>query len=274
MATNEEETLSEQDLSHLTADPSLWMDYKRSDDKQARDELIKKHLKLVKYVAGQLAVGMPPEVQPEDLETYGIFGLVDALKRFDMTRGIKFETYAVTRVRGSILDGVRKMDWVPASVRRKTRKIEEAYQALREKLGRQATDQEMAEYLDVSLGRFKGDVEQMSRSSLVYLDEVRSDEDGGGVTSLLSFIPDDNATDPFEAVSWKRQKELLAEAIKDLKERERLILTLYYYEGLTLAEIGEVLDLSASRISQIHSKTVLKLRGMLGANENLFEENS
>ncbi len=262
---------SPEDLSHLGEDAPLWIAYRRHDDEKAREELITKHVELVKYVAGQLAMGMPAEVQQEDLETYGIFGLMDAMERFDIHRGIKFETYAVTRVRGSILDGVRNMDWVPASVRRKTRQIEEAYQYLREELGRQATDQEMAEYLDMTVQRFRADVEQVSRSSLVYLDEVRRDEDSSGVTSLLSFVPDENAADPFDSLAWKTQKERIAHAIEELSERERLIVTLYYYEGLTLAEIGEVLDLSASRISQIHSKIVLKLRGMLSEDRSLFQ---
>lgn len=258
------------DLEHLQGHRDLWIAYKYRDSEQAREQLIEQYVDLVKYVAGQLAVGMPEGIQPSELETYGVFGLIDALERFDIERGIKFETYAVTRIRGSILDGVRKMDWVPASVRRKKRRIEKAYRKLREELGRPATDEEVAEQLGITLKRFRADVEQISRSSLVYLDESPTD-DVTGAGSLLNFIPDDNAANPFDEVSWKMQKQRLAEAIEQLSEREQLVLTLYYYEGLTLSEIGEVLDLSASRISQIHSKAVMRLRGMLSREKQLFE---
>ncbi len=248
----------------------LWRRYKTEKDGQARDELIVAYSSLVKYAAGQMAMGMPAEVQPSDLETYGIFGLIDAMDRYDPDRGIRFETYAVTRIKGAILDGVRKMDWVPASVRRKARMIDEAYRDLYAENGRQPSDDEVATKLGVSVERFHEDLNQTSRSALIYLDDMRHMEDHEGFNDPLSMIPDDRAVDPSDAATWEEQRERIAQAIRQLNENERLVITLYYYQGLTLSEIARVLELSPSRISQIHSKAVMRMRGRLAGEKALF----
>jgi len=264
--------MTDDKLEHLGDAADLWKKYKIDGDAEAREELILHYLHLVKNAAGQMAISMPSEVQASDLESYGIFGLIDALDKFDINRGFKFETYAITRIRGAILDGVRNMDWVPASVRKKYKDIEDAYQTLRIRLNRQATDQEVAEYLGLSLEKFYDHLHQISQSSLLYLDENRTEEDEMGIDTLLSSVPDNEASDPFEETSWQVQRDRLAEAIDELTEQERLVITLYYYEGLTLSEIGEVIELSPSRISQIHSKAIMRLRGKLKTEKHLFEK--
>ncbi len=247
-----------------------WVKFKRDGDKAARDELIVAYSSMVRYTAGQMAMGMPAEVQPGDLETYGIFGLIDAMDRFDPDRGIKFETYAVTRIKGAILDGVRKMDWVPASVRRKIRHIEEAYRKLYTSTGRHPGDEEVADELGIPVEKFHEDLSQSSRSAMVYLDDTRHMEDSEGAVSPWSTVPDESAVDPFEATEWTLKRERLADAIRALNENERLVITLHYYQGLTLSEIARVVDLTPSRISQIHSKAVLKMRGQLSSERTMF----
>lgn len=261
--------MKREDYDHLGDRAELWKAYKERADQEARESLILDYIELVKYVAGQMAMGMPAEIQPSDLETYGIFGLMDALDKFDVSRRIKFETYAVMRIRGAILDGVRNMDWVPASVRRRSRQIRDAHQALRADLGRQPTDEEVAEHLGVSPEKLRKDSAQLARTTMVYLDEARTTEDVSNVDTLLSSIPDESATDPFEETSWRVQRERLAEVMAELNEQQRLVITLYYYEGLTLSEIAEVMELSPSRISQVHSRAVSRLRGMLSAEREL-----
>lgn len=248
----------------------LWRDYKENRDQKAREELIVHYTSLVKYAAGQMAMGMPREVRPEDLETYGVFGLIDAMDRFDPQRRIKFETYAISRIKGAILDGIRKMDWVPASVRRKVRAIEDAYRDFYVEYGRNASDEELAGELGITVERLREDLSQMSRSALIYLDHSPPADNDDRENSLLATIPDRDVRDPFETAQWNSQKRRLGEAIEDLKEKERLVITLYYYEGLTLTEIAGVLDLSPSRISQIHSKAVMRLRGRLAGDRDLF----
>ncbi len=257
-------------FDHLGDEARAWYRYKMQGEQAARNELISKYAELVKYVAGQMAMGMPAMVQPADLETYGIFGLIDAMDRFDPKREIKFSTYAVTRIRGAILDGVRKMDWVPASLRRRAREITEAYRRLYKRNGRQATDEEMADYLGMSVEKFRDELAQVHATALMHLDDIIIDEEGGTAGRLVDQLPDDDAVDPFESAAWRDQKKMLAEAIRELSAQEQDVLTLYYYEGLTLTEIGHVLELSPSRISQIHSKAVLRLRGKLKVDSFLF----
>lgn len=248
----------------------LWRKYKQDRDREARNELIVNYAPLVKYVAGQMAMGMPKEVKSEDLETYGIFGLIDAMDRFNPLRGVKFETYATSRIRGAILDGVRKMDWAPASIRRKARIIEEGYRDFYLKYGRTASDEELAERLGITPSQLRDDLTEVSRSCLIYLDHIPPANDGERENSLLATIPDHDAQDPFETTQWNFQKKRLTEAIESLNEKERIVITLYYYQGLTLTEIAGVLDLTPSRISQIHSKAVMRLRGRLSGDRNLF----
>ncbi len=263
--------MSEAELEHLGERADLWRAYKCSGDQTAREELILEFVELVRYVAGQMAMGMPAEVQPSDLETYGIFGLIDALDKFDISRGIKFETYATTRIRGAILDGVRSMDWVPSSVRRKGREMEDAHQELRARLGRSPTDEEVAQHLGISVGRYREDMAHVAQGTMMYLDEPFSTDEVTGADTLINFVPDEGATDPFEATEWSARRDRLAEAIRELSEQEQLVVTLYYYEGLTLSEIADVMQLSPSRISQVHSRAVMRLRGKLSSTAHMFQ---
>lgn len=241
----------------------LWLAYKEQGDPKAREQLILRYLPLVKYVAGRVAIGLPPHVDADDLYSYGIFGLLNAVERFDHTRGIKFETYAITRIKGAILDGLRAMDWVPSSLRQRARELEEAYWRLESRLGRPATDEEVAAALNLSLEDFHRLLVEVSRSQLVSLDELWGGEGEEGDFSLKDLLGDENAEDPFSTAAFAEVKQTLAEAIAFLPEKERLVITLYYYEGLTAKEVSQVLGLSVSRVSQLHTRALLRLRGRL-----------
>lgn len=232
-------------------------------DAATREELVVQYLPLVKHVAARLAMGLPAHIEMDDLYSYGVFGLLDALSKFDPSRGVKFETYAFTRVKGAILDGLRAMDWVPASMRQRARQVEEAYGRLEARLGRSAADEEIAEELGVSTGELGRVLADIERASLLSLDELWGD-DAGEEYALRDLVRDENAADPTQSAEWRNREEILAGAVDRLPERERMVLTLFYYDGLTPKEIGAVLGVSVSRISQLHSRAVLRLRGHMG----------
>ena len=242
----------------------LWRRYKESGDAQARERLVLAYSPLVKYVAGRMSSGLPAHVEESDLISYGLLGLISAIERFDPGRQIKFETFAITRIKGSIIDELRSLDWVPRSVRAKAREIERANAKLEHELHRAPTDQEMAEALDVSVEEFQAALTRISNSSVVALDELWTVSDASGdQVSLLDTIQDPNAVDPAHELDASEMKDRLAEAIARLPEREKLVVALYYYENLTLREIGEVLGVTESRVSQLHTKAVLRLKGRL-----------
>ncbi|MEI6230779.1 MAG: RNA polymerase sigma factor WhiG, partial [Actinomycetes bacterium] len=221
---------------------------------------------LVKYVAGRVGVGLPPNVEQGDLVSYGIFGLIDAIEKFDLDRAIKFETYAINRIRGAIIDELRSIDWIPRSVRSKARNVERAYQALEAKLQRTPTEPEVAEEMGVTLDELHAIFNQVSFVNVVALDELmNSSADRGDKGTLGDTLEDKNAPDPMGAFESEETKVILAQAIQGLPEREKIVVTLYYYEGLTLAEIGQVLGVTESRICQMHTKAVLQLRARLAA---------
>lgn len=250
-------------LARLEA-ADLWVAYKEQGDQAAREQLILRYLHLVKYVTGRLAIGLPSHVDTDDLYSYGIFGLINAIERFDHRRGIKFETYAITRIRGSILDGLRAMDWVPSSLRQRARELEEAYSRVGHRLGRAATDEEVAAEIGVPVEELQRLIQDISRSQLVSLEEMwLSSDREEGEFALKEVLKDAKADDPFAAAVVTETKEMLADAIENLPEKERLVITLYYYEGLTAKEISQIMNLSVSRISQLHSKAILRLRGRL-----------
>lgn len=241
-----------------------WAEFKQSASSESRDRLILHYSPLVKYVAGRVAVGLPANIDQADLISYGVFGLIDAIQKFDQARGIKFETYAISRIRGSIIDELRAIDWVPRSVRHKAREIEKAYTSLENKLKRPPDDPEIAEEMGISLDELNQTYSQLSNVSLVALDELMSVEgDRGDKLSLVETLEDTKMTGPVEAVETEEMKEILAGAINRLPEREKIVVTLYYYEGLTLAQIGQVLGVTESRICQMHTKAVLALRGRI-----------
>ncbi|MFO8060986.1 MAG: FliA/WhiG family RNA polymerase sigma factor [Bacillota bacterium] len=262
--------MTESIYDHLGDAAQYWKAYKETGDWEARENLILEYVGLVKHVSGQMAMGMPAEIQPSDLETYGIFGLIDALDKFDVTKRIKFETYAVMRIRGAILDGVRKMDWVPASLRRRWREIRDARDTLRKSLRRQPTEGEVALYLDNDPEKLRNDSIQIAKMKMVYLDEAYASEDMANVDALLNSIPDERTPDPFEHASWQAQRDRIAQAIGKLNEQEQTVITLYYYEGLTLGEIAETMGLSPSRISQVHTTAVRRMRQELNAEKEFL----
>ncbi len=246
---------------------TLWTRHKVDASRDVRDQLILHYSPLVKYVAGRVAVGLPQNVDQADLVSYGIFGLIDAIEKFDVGRGYKFETYAIARIKGAILDELRSIDWVPRSIRAKARSLEKAYAKLEGELHRTPTDAELALELDCTEEQLQTTLGQISFVGLLALDEMLSvGGDRGDSLSLGDTIPD--AKDgPVAAFEVEEMRQILADAINRMPEREKIVLTLYYYEGLTLAEIGEVLGVTESRVCQIHTKAVLQLRSRVLASE-------
>lgn len=248
---------------------ALWKRYKRSGTRDVRDQLLLQYSPLVKYVAGRVAAGLPRSVDRADLASSGMFGLVDAIEKFDPGRGFRFETYAITRIRGAIMDELRAMDWVPRSVRSKSRRIEDALAGLEAELHRAPTDAELAERLAVTVPQLQHMLSQISMTGVAALDDLLSvaGDAADGVT-LGDTIADD-AEDPSDVFESIEMRERLRVAILGLPERERTVLGLYYYEGLTLAQIGEVIGVTESRVCQIHTKSMLQLRTRLGDHERL-----
>jgi RNA polymerase sigma factor for flagellar operon FliA len=244
----------------------LWSEFKGTGAREARDRLIVHYSPLVKYVAGRVSAGLPHSIEQADLVSYGIFGLIDAIEKFDTSRNIKFETYAITRIKGSIIDELRSIDWVPRSVRAKARSVERAYAKLEAELLRTPSDTEVAQELGISEDELQQIFNQISFVGLIALDEVLSSGSGerGETTTLVDTIPD-KGDGPVAAFEVEEMKQLLATAINRLGDREKIVLTLYYYESLTLAQIGEVLGVTESRVCQIHTKAVLQLRSRLSA---------
>lgn len=264
-----EEELEEVDV----ADPAaaneamiaeLWRTFKQTGDPALREKLILHYSPLVKYVAGRVGVGLPPNIEQADLVSYGIFGLIDAIEKFDIERAIKFETYAISRVRGAIIDELRAIDWIPRSVRHKAREVERAYAELEGQLHRTPTEAEVAQHMGIAVGDLHQIFSQVSYVNVVALDELLSvGGEKGDKLTLVDTLEDKHAEDPVLAFEGEETKFLLARAINQLPEREKIVVTLYYYEGLTLAEIGQVLGVTESRICQMHTKAVLQLRGKI-----------
>jgi RNA polymerase sigma factor FliA len=246
----------------------LWRRYKQDGDDTARERLVVAYAPLVKFIAGRMASGLPSHVEESDLISYGLLGLIGAIERYDPGRQIKFETFAVARVKGAIIDELRSLDWVPRSVRARARDVERAHAALEMKLQRAPTDEEMAEKLNMSLEEFNNALLEIANSSVLALDDLwtfADPEGGGGQLSVLDTIQDPNAIDPEAEAHTSELKDRLADSIESLPDRERLVIALYYYENLTLREIGEVLGVTESRVSQLHTKAVLGLRSRFQA---------
>jgi RNA polymerase sigma factor for flagellar operon FliA len=241
----------------------LWRRYKEDDDAQAREQLIEEYIPLVKYVAGRLAMNLPSSVDVGDLESFGFFGLLDALEKYDADRNTKFETYATTRVRGAIIDGLRSLDWVPRSTRSKARLVESQIYELTNNLGRTPTNEEVAAALGLDLDEYYGLLSELKGANLFSLDEAAAaTEQPGDNLRILDLVVDQGLL-PDQQVVERESVEELAAAIDQLSEREQLVLALYYHEDLTLREIGHVLNVSESRVSQIHTKAIMTLRNRL-----------
>ena len=244
---------------------AVWTRFKAQENQQDRDELIVYYAPLVKYVASRIAAGLPQTVDQSDLISYGMFGLIDAITKFDPERGFKFETYAVSRIKGAILDELRSIDWVPRSVRSKAKAVERAMAKLEAKLHRPPTDSEIAEELDLTSDQLSGVYKQIGSLGMVALDEMLS---AGGTESLtFGDTLADRRDGPGMTYERSEVRQLLARAINTMSEREKIVLTLYYYENMTLAEIGKVLGVTESRVCQIHTKAVFGLRSRMESAE-------
>lgn len=252
---------------HRTADEveagivALWRDYGAGHDKLLRDRLMLHYAPLVKYVAGRVGTGLPAHVDVADLVQSGIFGLADAIEKFEPERGLKFETYAMQRIRGAILDELRSQDWVPRSVRGRARDVERALERLGNQLQRTPTDAEIATELQIAVAELRDLYAQFQLTSVVALDELLVV--GRGDTSLADTLPDDTADDPVGRLVDRDNRRQLADAITQLEERDQVVVSLYYFENLTLAEIGRVLGVTESRVCQLHTRAVLRLRTKL-----------
>ena len=242
----------------------LWRRFRVGGDGRARERLVVAYAPLVKYVAGRMGSGLPAHVEEADLISYGLGGLISAIERFEPEREIKFETYAIPRIRGAIIDELRSLDWVPRSVRARAREIERANVKLEHRLQRAPSDEEMASELGVAVEEFQASLVAISHSTIAALDELWSVSDqSGDQVSLLDTLADPSAPDPAAVMDATDLKDRVADAIARLPEREKLVIALYYYENLTLREIGEVLGVTESRVSQLHTKAVLRLRSRM-----------
>jgi len=244
--------MMEKDDTHSVEINIIWAEYRSSKQSETREKLIEHYLPLVKLVAGRIAIGLPQHVDKDDLIGNGFFGLIESIDRFDISRGIKFETYAVTRIRGAMLDSLRAQDWIPTTVRQKARNYEQVLAKLEHELGRSATDEEISSALNISLPQLHNLITTLNGCTLVPLEDFIKTE--STVNSQIS---------PFQCLEEEEVKATLTKAIERLTDKERLVVTLYYYEGLTLREISLIMKLTEARISQLHTKAIFRLRGAL-----------
>ncbi len=255
----------------IKSEEELWKKYKQTKNLKLREELILKYASMVKYIAGKFAINTPPQVEFDDLVSYGILGLIDAIEKYDPTQGIKFRTYASTRIRGAIIDEIRVLDWVPRSLRHKAKQLERIYAELEYKHKRPATDKEIAEALEISEEELSRLILEISGISLISLDDVwylDNDEKIG----IIDTVESPYESGPEAELERKEKRQVLVNAINQLPEREKEVIILYYYDDLTLKEIGNVLGVTESRICQLHTKAIFRLKGALSKVQELFEE--
>ncbi len=243
---------------------ALWDRYKQEGCARSRESLILHYAPLVSAVANRVGMRLPATVEQADLVSYGMFGLIDAIEKYQTDRAVKFESYASSRIRGAIIDELRAMDWVPRSVRTKARAVDRAYAELEARLHRAPTEDEVARHLEIAVSELRGVYTQLSSVNVAALDEMMGgSEDRAGNVSLVDTLGDDRVDDPAGTLEAAETKFLLSRAIEQLGERERIVVVLYYYEGMTLAEIGRVLGVTESRISQMHTAAMTRLRTRL-----------
>lgn len=235
----------------------------RSATQGKREDQLMEYLPLVKYIAGRIAIGLPKSVELDDLINAGVVGLIEAYNNFDASKGVKFESYASMRIRGSIIDELRAVDWAPRSTRAKSREMERSIASLENKLGRSPSEEEIAEDLDVSMGDLYKLLEDLSSTTLLSLDELTYGSDDDKPVPLIDTLKSSERSDALSDLEREEMRSLLVDSIEYLSEQERLVIALYYYEELTLKEIGQVMELSESRVSQIHTKSVLSLRAKM-----------
>jgi RNA polymerase sigma factor for flagellar operon FliA len=247
----------------------------REGDVEARNKVILEHLPQIKYIAQRILRRLPPEVQLDDLISAGVIGLLDAYAKFDETKGVQFKTYAEIRIRGEILDSLRGLDWAPRSLRSRSKEVEQAYSDLEQKHQRPATDEEVAKRLKIDLESFHSLLDQLNGLTVGHFrpsatEEERFDED----TVPLRYVHNHHSESPFEAVQKNEMREILSDIIRQLPQREQLILSLYYYEELTMKEIGQILGVNESRVSQLHTRTMLRMRAKLQSSLKKEAENT
>jgi RNA polymerase sigma factor for flagellar operon FliA len=245
------------------SEEELWVSYKKKKDPLIRESFIKQYAPLVKYVAGKVAATMPHSVDFDDLVGFGVFGLIDAIDKFDPDKNVKFKTYAVTRIRGAIFDELRSIDWVPRSVRQKSKEIEEAINETEAKLGRPATDSEIAGSMGLTDSEFAKTMLKVSGTSILSLSDVWYTADDSDKVSIGDSIESPSSLNPDAIIEREEIKRVIVQSIQELPDKEKKVLVLYYYEDLTLKEIGKVLEVTESRISQLHTKAILRLRAKL-----------
>lgn len=248
----------------------LWKDYQKKQTPELREQLILAYAQLVKLVAGRLSMYLGHNVEFDDLVSYGIFGLIDAIDKFDADKNVKFETYASLRIRGAILDQIRKMDWIPRTVRQRQRKIDEAIKSIEAKTGKSASDEEIALELGLSLDEYDNWQSQLKVTNVVSLNEF--DDQGNSLEPAMDATHNSHFAQPEDVVQEAELKQMLVEALSLLTDKERTVIELYYYEELTLKEISKVLDVSESRVSQLHTKALLKMRKKLGNYMNILTD--
>lgn len=241
----------------------LWQEYKKTKNPEIRDRMARQYAPLVKYVAGKIAMGMPQNVEFDDLVGYGVFGLFDAIEKFDPDKHTKFKTYAVTRIRGAIFDELRAIDWVPRSVRQKSREIEDTINTLEAGLGRAASDAEIAKEMGMTEKEFEKVMLRVSGTSILSLNDVWYTGDENESVSIIDSIESSDSFKPDTIVEREEVKRVIIQCIQELPEKEKTVLVLYYYEDLTLKEIGKVLEVTESRVSQLHTKAIMRLRAKL-----------
>ncbi|WP_341282497.1 FliA/WhiG family RNA polymerase sigma factor [Paenibacillus sp. FSL H8-0537] len=243
----------------------MWQAWKEEGDIEAKKRLIEQYLPLVDYVTNRMAIGLPKNVSKDDLASNGVMGLIDAIEKFDYCRGLQFETYASWRIRGAIIDGLRQGDWVPRSVREKAKKVEEAYQKLEQQYLRSVSDAEISNYLNITEKEFTTMLQEIAVTTVCSLEDPLREEES---ETRLSLLVDERAKNPDHKVHEVYLKDSLVNGIEKLTEKERIVVSLFYYEELSLSEIAEVMSLSPSRISQLHSKAILRLRGALSKHKD------
>ncbi len=241
----------------------LWVLYKKTKDPKIREHLIKQYAPLVKYVAGKVAMGKPGNIEYDDLVGFGVFGLIDAIEKFDPEKNVKFKTYAVTRIRGSIYDELRAIDWVPRSVRQIAKEVEIAINKIESTTGKVATDQEIADELNLDIREFYTSMTKISGTSLLSLSDTWYSGDDNDKIAIIDTIESPNSFNPDISVEREAVRDLIAKAIDELPDKEKKVLVLYYYEDLTLKEIGEVLEVTESRVSQLHTKAIIRMKAKL-----------
>lgn len=258
MTQNDKNTTERIDAEEL---PAVWQVYKQTSDEALRERLICNYLHLVKYVVGRLVATLPAHVKAEDMYSTGILGLIKAIERYDLTKKNKFETYAILLIKGAIIDEMRSLDWVPRSVHQKANMIAQARATLEQKLGQEPTDAQVAKHLGMTLDAFEELVTRVKPAVMIPLDLDAGDDEERG--SMADRIPDKTAKTSFETADRNEFRKLLEKAVLELPEQERTVLVLYYYENLMLKEIGKAMGVSESRVSQIHTKAVTRLKGRL-----------